>query len=272
MTRIALLGTGHMGAPIAGRLLAAGHQLTVWNRTAARTDPLAAAGARVAATPADAVRDADLVITMLTDSTALDAVLFAPAGAAEALPPGSCLVEMSTIGPTAVAALRDRLPSGVTLVDAPVSGGVGAAANGKLVILAGGDPELVSRVAPVLAELGEVRRCGPSGSGAALKLVLNTATVTGFAALADALTVADAVKIDRDTALAALATGALGGVVQRAGPGGAFTIALAGKDLDLALAELGDLAAPVAQAAADRLRGVADPTADVAALTQKELP
>ena len=95
--------------------------------------------------------------------------------------------------------------------------------------------------------------------------------VTGFAALADALTVADAVKVDRDVALAALATGALGGVVQRAGPGGAFTIALAGKDLDLALAELGDLAAPVARAAADRLRAAADPAADVAAMTQKEL-
>ncbi|WP_173085328.1 NAD(P)-dependent oxidoreductase [Phytohabitans rumicis] len=267
MKTIAVLGTGHMGAPIARRLLAAPYPVIVWNRTAARAAELAGAGARVADSPADAARDADVVITMLTDADAVDAALFGAAGAAPALRPGTCVVQMSTIAPAQVRALAARLPAGVDLIDAPVAGSVAAAAAGGLTVLAGGESAALDRVAPVLATLGTVRRCGPVGAGAALKLVLNTALVTAFAALADTLAVADAAGVDRDAALAALMAGPLGGAVTRAtATGTRFRVALAAKDARLALAELGAAPAPALRAAAQTLSTVVDQDADLGAI------
>jgi len=255
MERVAVLGLGHMGTPMARRLVDAGHPVTVWNRTAGRAD--AVVGATVADTPAAAVDGAGVVITMLTDGAAVESVLFGESGAAAALADGSTLVEMSTIGPAALAAITRRLPPGVAIVDAPVTGSTGAAAAGTLTILAGGPDEAVTRVEPVLAALGTVRRCGGPGSGAALKLVLNTALVTALTSLVDVLAVADALGVARASALEALASGPLGIAVQRATAGaGHFAIRLAAKDLDLALAggvaSAGEL--PLAEAAGTRLR------------------
>ncbi|WP_412540251.1 NAD(P)-dependent oxidoreductase [Longispora sp. K20-0274] len=294
MTVIALLGTGHMGAPIARRLLAAGHQLTVWNRTPARAAPLTALGAGSAGTPAEAVAGAEIVITMLTDAAAVESVLFGPAGpggapetgggaevggggrvggatipagAVPAMAAGTIVVDMSTIGPDAVRDLARRLPPGIDLVDAPVGGSVDAAEAGTLRVFAGGPAPTVDRVAPVLAALGTVRRCGPTGSGAALKLVLNTSLVTGLAALADTLAVAAAVGIDRETALEVLAASPLSGAIARGtNTGASFAIALAAKDIDLAIATLGGTPAPVARAAAATLRAAPDQSADLATL------
>jgi 3-hydroxyisobutyrate dehydrogenase-like beta-hydroxyacid dehydrogenase len=255
-----------MGASMVRRLLATGHRVTVWNRTAVPV----ATGAEVAASPADAVHNTEVVITMLTDATAVSAVLFGPAGAAAALRPGTCLLQMSTIGPE-VRDLAWRLPAGVDLVDAPVAGSVAATEAGQLTILAGGDDDPLSRVTPVLAALGTVRRSGGVGAGAALKLVLNTALVTAVAALADALAVADVVGVDRAVALEALAAGPLGGAVKRATTSGAsFSVALAGKDLDLALQSLGPTPAPIAHAAAQAVCAVPDQSADIAALISRE--
>ncbi|MFU8870865.1 NAD(P)-dependent oxidoreductase [Micromonospora sp. SL4-19] len=268
MNVIALLGTGTMGAAVGRRLLAAGQRLTVWNRTPGRTGSLVAAGARAAATPAEAVRDADVVITMLTDATAVREVLFGADPAAADLRPGTHLVEMSTIGPRAVAELTRLLPAGVPLVDAPVAGSAGAAEAGRLVVLAGGPEAAVDRVAPVLELLGTVRRCGGLGSGAALKLVLNTALVTAVTATADALAVAAAVGVDRRTAIEALEVGPLRGAVARAtATDAAFTVALAAKDARLALDALGDVPAPVLHAAASALAAAPHPHEDIAALT-----
>ncbi|MEU5939633.1 NAD(P)-binding domain-containing protein [Micromonospora sp. NPDC047548] len=266
MDVIALLGTGTMGTAVGRRLLATGQRLTVWNRTPARTGSLVAAGARAAATPAEAVREADVVITMLTDATAVRAVL---CGAdAAVLRPGTHLVEMSTIGPRAVRELAGLLPAGVPLVDAPVAGSAGAAEAGRLVVLAGGEEAAVDRVAPVLERLGTVRRCGGPGSGAALKLVLNTALVTAVTAVADALAVAGAVGADRRTAVEALATGPLGGAVARAtATDAAFAVALAAKDARLALDALGEVPAPVLRAAASVLAAAPHPYGDIATLT-----
>ena len=267
VTTIAVLGTGHMGTPIARRLLTAGHVVTVWNRTSTRTAAMREAGARVADSPADAVDGADLVITLLTDEAALDAVLFGPGGAARVLRPGSCLVQMSTVSPGAVRDLARRLPDGVDIVDAPVAGSVGAASAGTLTVLAGGEASVLERLNPVLTVLGRVRCCGGIGDGAAMKLVLNTALVTAMAALVDTLAVAHALGMDRDTALAALTAGPLGGAVERAtAEGVSFAVALAGKDLGLALTELGDAPAPVACAAARVLAAAPDRTADIASL------
>ncbi|MYR62624.1 NAD(P)-binding domain-containing protein [Streptomyces sp. SID625] len=248
--KIAFLGLGSMGTPMARRLLAAGHPLTVWNRTAARAAPLAAEGARAAEGPADAVRDADVVITMLTGPDALaevaDAVL-------PALPAGAHWVEMSTVGPDAVHALAARLDGRARLVDAPVMGSTDRAAEGRLGILAGGDSAGVEHV---LSHLGSVTRTGPSGTGAALKLVLNTAAIGGVALVAEALRLADALGLDEDTARRALATGPLGGAVARAFSADArFTTALAVKDLALATARA---ELPVVRAASDGYRRTAE--------------
>ncbi|MFF4396634.1 NAD(P)-binding domain-containing protein [Streptomyces sp. NPDC001480] len=118
LEKVAFLGLGHMGAPMAGRLLAAGHPLTVWNRTAAKAAPLVTGGAVLAASPADAVRDADVVVTMLAGPAAVASVA---ADAVPAVRTGAHWVEMSTVGPDAVRELADRLGDRVTLARAPRS-------------------------------------------------------------------------------------------------------------------------------------------------------
>ncbi|MEI5100411.1 NAD(P)-dependent oxidoreductase [Streptomyces sp. PmtG] len=227
--RIAFLGLGHMGTPMARQLLATGHPLTVWNRTAAKADELVAAGARRASTPADAVRDADVAITMLAGP---EAVLRVADAILPALRDGAHWVEMSTVGPDVVRELGERTGGRVTLVDAPVMGSTDKAAAGELGVLAGGDADAV---APVLARLGTVTRTGPLGSGAALKLVVNTAVLGGVALVAEALGLADALGVDEDAARTALARGPLGGALARALATDAhFGAALAAKDAALA--------------------------------------
>src|SRR6201985_3549409 len=123
MERIAFLGLGIMGSPMAKRLLAAGYPLTAWNRTASRAEALQAEGANVAASPAEAVREADVVITMLADPTAVREVID---GIARHLRPGTTLIEASTIGPRALEEVAALLPGSVALVGATRTGGAGA--------------------------------------------------------------------------------------------------------------------------------------------------
>ena len=269
MTSIAVLGTGQMGTAIARRLLATGHRVTAWNRTPATAAALAEAGAGVAATPAAAVAGPDLVITMLTDAVAVEAALFDPGGAAAAVRPGAVVVQMSTIGPDQVRAIAERLPGAVSLLDAPVGGSVGAVEAGALTIFAGGSREVLELAEPALRDLGTIRRCGPVGAGAALKLVVNTAMVTALGALHDTLVVADAVDVDRKVALDVLAAGPLGGAVRRAtATGASFAISLAAKDARLALRDV--RGAPVAAAASQLLHDAAEQSADVASLINLE--
>ncbi|WUT32875.1 NAD(P)-dependent oxidoreductase [Streptomyces sp. NBC_00691] len=228
---IAFLGLGSMGLPMARRLLDAGHPLTVWNRTPAKADALVADGAVRAASPAEAVRDADVVVTMLADPAAALAV------ADELIPalrPGTHWIDTSTVGPDTVRALADRLPTGVTLIDAPVMGSVDRAASGDLLILAGGD---TAPVAAVLERLGATTPCGGPGTGAALKLVLINAAIGGVALVAEALALAGALGLPRGLALRSLGAGPLAGAVGRAtATGSHFPVALAAKDVALATA------------------------------------
>ncbi|RFU85858.1 NAD(P)-dependent oxidoreductase [Streptomyces triticagri] len=229
METIAFLGLGHMGAPMARRLLDAGHPTTVWNRTEAKAAPLTEAGARPAADPADAVRGADVVITMLAGPAALDAVA---AQVAPELAPGTHWIDMSTVGPDAVRALAERVPTGVTVLDCPVLGSTDKAASGELKLLAGGDP---TPVEALLARLGTVTRTGPPGSGAALKLVLNTAVVGGVAVVAEALALAGSLGVADDVAEAALRDSHLAGAAHRAlATDVHFDVELAVKDVSLA--------------------------------------
>jgi 3-hydroxyisobutyrate dehydrogenase len=217
---------------MAGRVLAAGHDLVVWNRTAERTQPLVADGARAAPTPAEAARGAEIVITMLAGPAALEAVVLGPEGVAGAIAPAACLVDMSTVGPKAALAVRDRLPAGTSFVDAPVMGSVGPARSGELTVLAGGD---VDRVDKVLAIFGRVVRCGPAGSGAARKILLISAAIAGVTLVGELLALAAALGIPREAALEGLAAGPLAGSLSRAqSTGSDFIIALAAKDLTLA--------------------------------------
>ena len=171
---VAFLGLGTMGAPMAANILRRGHALTVWNRTSSRAQPLVDAGARLAATPAAAARGADVVVTMLADPTALDAVLYGAEGVVAALAANALVVDMSTVDPAAAhkadAAVR---AAGGRFVDAPVSGTRKPATDGTLVIMAGGAPDDVERARPILECMGRVVAIGGVGQGMAMKLVLN---------------------------------------------------------------------------------------------------
>ena len=258
MSTIAFLGLGRMGAPMARRVLDAGYDLTVWNRTPGRVQPLLAAGATGARTPAEAVAGADIVLTMLATPRAVEEVIFGPDGAAEGIKPRACLVEMSTIGPQAVMALRERLPAEVGLVDAPVMGSVGPAASGELTVLAGGD---IGPVAEVLSVFGPVVHCGDLGTGAARKIVLITASLAGVTLLGEVLAVADRLGVPAEVAVDSLASGPLAGAVRRfQSTESDFAIALAAKDLGLAtdVADLPQLAAPRDWLRAAAAEGAAD--------------
>jgi 3-hydroxyisobutyrate dehydrogenase-like beta-hydroxyacid dehydrogenase len=240
MTKIAFLGLGQMGTPMATRLLEAGHELTVWNRTAERARPLRDAGASVAGTPAEAGRAADVSITMVTDPGALERVVFGPDGLADALGPGRLLLEMSTVGPDEVRSVAERLPDGVDVVDAPVMGSVPQATGGELNVLAGGSEGAFERVRPILDTFGNVRHVGALGAGAAMKLVVNSTLGAAIAAVGEAIALADALGLDRGTTLDVLSGSQLGAAVSakresietRSYPP-RFKLSLAAKDLRL---------------------------------------
>ena len=214
MAKIGFLGLGEMGRPMASRLLRAGHVLTVWNRGAERTVPLAEEGAMVASSPAKAAAGADFVITMLATPEALEQVLFGTAGLAQALSPGQVLIDMSTVGPDEVHSVAARLPKGVVLVDAPVRGSVPQATSGRLDIFVGADDENYERVRPILEALGPVRHTGGLGSGAAMKLVANLAMGAAIVALGEALSLGESLDLERDMLLDALTDSPIGPIVR----------------------------------------------------------
>jgi len=243
MARIAFCGLGVMGLPMATRLAAAGHQVRVWNRTPGRDADAVAAGAVAAATPAEAARDADAAITMLAGPESLDEVVFGPEGLAATLRPGAALIDMSTVGPDAIRALNQRLAGRVAVLDAPVTGSAPHAAAGTLRIMVGATAEEFARWREVLTPLGEPVHVGPPGTGAAVKLVVNSATAALTSLLAEALALADRLGVDERAALDALAASPMGIIVERTREKietgsypPAFKLALAAKDLGLATA------------------------------------
>jgi 3-hydroxyisobutyrate dehydrogenase-like beta-hydroxyacid dehydrogenase len=198
ITHVAILGTGKMGSAFARRLSAAGTnlQLSLWNRTRERAEQVGVGS--VAATPAEAVRDADLVITSLTNRDAVRAAYLGRDGALAASGP-RLLVEMSTAGPDLVVELAHEVEAtGSRLIDAPVLGAPTVAARGGLAILAGGEAADVERARPVLELLGEVRHVGALGSGARLKLVANSMLAEVTTAAAELMAAGDATGLDRE--------------------------------------------------------------------------
>ncbi|HHV68539.1 NAD(P)-dependent oxidoreductase [Brucella intermedia] len=185
--RIAFLGTGLMGAPMAGRLLDAGFDVTVWNRNSAKSAPLVEKGAKLAQTAAKAGANADIVITMLTDGPAVCDVLFEQ-GVAAVLKKGSIVIDMSSISPDFARAHSKRLEAtGVNHIDAPVSGGVVGAQEGTLAIMAGGDEAVIASVTDVFKPLGRLTRVGPSGAGQLAKLANQQIVAVTIGAIAEAM-------------------------------------------------------------------------------------
>jgi 3-hydroxyisobutyrate dehydrogenase/2-hydroxy-3-oxopropionate reductase len=216
MAAVAWIGLGAMGSRMVVRLVEAGHQVTVWNRTRERAETLArGTGARVAATAAEAAAKAETVALMVTDAAAVAEVVHGPDGIAGGIMPGSTVVDLSTTGPAAVAALRAGLPAGVAVVDAPVLGSIAEAEAGTLTLLAGGSADVVERCRPLLSSLGEMLHVGPAGAGAAAKLVANLALMGSVALLGETLALADASGIDRDTAWRLLETTPLAAQARR---------------------------------------------------------
>lgn len=260
MTDIAFLGTGAMGARMAGRLLDAGHRLVVWNRTAGRADDLVERGATRADTVAAAVADVEAVITMLADPAAVAAVTEGPDGVLAAVRPGVTLIEMSTVGPDAVRRLSAALPEGVDLLDAPVLGSLSEAEAGTLRVFVGGSDLLVQRWSPVVSAMGTPLHVGPLGSGAAAKLVANSTLFGVLAVLGEALALADGLGLSRDVAFDVLSASPVGSQADRrraAVMSGEFPLrfamSLARKDADLVAtaAEAAGRRLPVASAARD---------------------
>lgn len=203
---VAFLGLGTQGAAMAGRLLDSGVALTVWNRSRARAGPLLARGAISASSPAEAASGTAIVCLCLTDGAAVEDVVFGPDGVAFAPPvPGGgarLVIDFSTIGPEAARRLaaRARMDAGIDWLDAPVSGGPGGAAAGRLVIFCGGTPAAYARAAGVLAPLASrSNRLGEAGAGQAMKLCNQLIVSVGMLALAEAVALgrAGGVEVER---------------------------------------------------------------------------
>lgn len=190
MKKITLLGTGLMGAPMARRLCEAGFDVTVWNRTRAKAEPLAAFGARVADTAPQAVADADAVVTLLEHGGVVHEVLF-KLGTAQALQAGSLVIDMSSINPREAREHAQALSAlGVAHLDAPVSGGTLGAEAGTLAIMAGGEAVDFARAQPVFAVFGRATHVGPHGAGQLAKLANQMIVGITIGAVAEALLLA----------------------------------------------------------------------------------
>jgi 3-hydroxyisobutyrate dehydrogenase len=239
--RVAILGLGTMGVGMARNLLKAGFSLTAYNRTRAKADPLAVDGARIADTPREAVHDADVIISMLSDENASRATWIGEHGALNGAKPGAVLVESSTVTPAWIAELRGLAAErNLELMDAPVTGSRVQAEEGQLIFLAGGDAAVLKRIRPVLAAMSkDIVLLGPAGSGARMKLINNFLCGVQVASLAEGLAWIERSGLDRDQALKILKNGApgsplLGAISTRMVEGAYevnFLLSLMGKDL-----------------------------------------
>ena len=248
--RVAFIGMGIMGGPMAGHLLDSGAQLIVNTRTRARAQDLLDRGARWADTPAQAAREAEVVFTCVPDTPDVEAVVLGKDGIIASARSGLIVVDHSTISPTATKKMNETLHArGAQLLDAPVSGGDVGARNATLSIMVGGDASAFERVRPLLSHMGKtITYCGPSGSGQLTKLVNQVLVSVTNLAVCEALALAQRSGLDSQKTLAAVSGGAAGswqlsnlGPKMVAGdfkPG--FMIKLQHKDLRLAIAAARD--------------------------------
>jgi 3-hydroxyisobutyrate dehydrogenase len=284
---VAFLGLGRMGVPMAARLVGAGFTLRGWDLAPPARLAAAAAGIPLAASAAEACRDAAAVIAMLPDGKAVRAALEDPEIAA-ALTPETLVIDMSSSDPLGTRDLHAALAGrGIALVDAPVSGGVARAIDGTLAIMAGGEDAAIDRAAALFAAMGKhVFRCGPPGAGHAMKALNNYVSAAGLVAAIEAVAVGARFGLDPSIMVDVLnaSTGRNNSTevklkqhILSGGFGSGFSIGLMAKDLATAgaLAEGLGIDAPLAVEMARRWRAAAEalgPGADHTAIARLILP
>lgn len=249
--RIAFLGLGAMGRPMAANLLKAGHPLAVWNRTAARAEPLAELGATAAASPRAAVAEADVAITMLTDAPAVERVAFGEDGLVAGLRSGATYIDMSTVTPSLSARLAEAAGQrGAAFLDAPVLGTIGPAADGTLTILVGGEATTLDAARPILDVMGStIIHAGEIGRGTWLKLLANALMGVSMQGFFEMMALGQRAGFDRATLAQALGSLPVASpVMQRKTPSilsgdfsPQFTLDLFAKDLRQLLEAAGGL-------------------------------
>jgi 3-hydroxyisobutyrate dehydrogenase len=231
---IGFCGTGRMGAAMVLRLLDQGHRLTVWNRTAAKAEPLLQRGARWARSPAELARGHDITLSILTDATGVESVYLGPDGLLAGAVQGKLFIEMSTVPPETVRNLAARVrAAGAALIECPVGGTVGPAREGKLLGLAGGDAADFARAKPILEQLcRRVEHLGANGNGAAMKLAINLPLAVYWEALREAMSLIAGTGIDPAKALEIMgeSSGGANALKSRAGK---IATALAGGSPDV---------------------------------------
>lgn len=252
--KIGFIGLGIMGQGMARNLLKAGFDLTVWNRTAARMEPLIAKGATAAQNPADLAAASDIIITCVSDTPDVEAVVLGEDGVIHGASEGALLVDMSTISPHTTRDIAGCLAKkGIHMLDAPISGGSEGAANGTLSIMIGGDADQVERARPVLEAMGKtITHVGPTGAGQTVKLVNQILVVITMWGVGEALLFAQAGGLDLQKTLDAVSQGAAGSwMLSNRGPQvitrdwrPGFTIDLQQKDLRLVLEAADQMGAP----------------------------
>lgn len=265
---IGFIGLGIMGLPMAGHLLKAGHPLVLHSRTKAKAEPLLAAGARWCDSPADVARNCKVLLTIVTDTPDVEAVLFGANGASAALTRGTLIVDMSTISPAGAKSFAERLGrQGVEFLDAPVTGGQVGAQNATLTIMCGGTAAAFERARPILERMGKkIVHVGPSGAGQTLKACNQVLCAVNMIGVCEALEIARANGIDLKQAIETLGSGAggswawttLGGKIAAGDLKPAFMIKLIQKDLRIAqqVAEADKLAMPGTALAQQLFRAV----------------
>lgn len=261
-TRVAVLGTGTIGSPVARNLLAAGFDVHVWNRSEWKLEPLAQAGAIVGQTPRETVEAANYVITTVADGRAVENVMSGPHGAAQGMAQGALWLQMSTVGLGDTERFANLASYRVIqYVDAPVLGSRQPAEKGELVILASGPDSLVERCKPVFEVLGrKTLWLGPVGAGTRMKLVLNTWLTNSVAVLAEAIGLAQTLGVEPEDFFSIVADSVLnmpyahvkGRAMVEEVFEPAFALRLAEKDLRLILeaAAERDLRMPVTETSA----------------------
>ena len=190
--QVGVAGLGKMGAEIAARLIELGHQVTVWNRSADKTKPLAAAGAKTVNSPAEVAKASEAVITILADGKAIEDVYIGADGLLSADVKGKLFIEMSTELPSVKVALNEKVRAkGAALVDCPVGGSTKPAREGKLLGLVGGEAPDVARARPILEQLcgQRLEECGGVGGGSAVKLAINLPLMVAWQAYGEAFAI-----------------------------------------------------------------------------------
>jgi 3-hydroxyisobutyrate dehydrogenase len=253
--KVGFIGLGIMGSGMAHNLLKAGFDLTVWNRTASKMDPLVEAGAQAARSPADLAGRCDITVICVGDTPDVEAVLLADNGVIHGVSAGDLVIDCSTISPIRTQELAKALAEkGAHMLDAPVSGGSEGAAQGTLSIMVGGEEGQVERAMPVLKAMGKaITHVGGNGAGQMVKLVNQILVVNGMLALGEAFLFAQAGGLDLEKTLRAVEGGAAGSwalsyrgsqIIQRDWRPG-FMIDLQQKDLRLILEAADEFGVPV---------------------------